>query len=439
MRFLFTAWPTPSHLFPLVPLAHALMGAGHEVRVASAPSLADAIRACGLTAVPLGDGSGTPTGPGKIAPADVSARFDDLAARLGLSGDELATWDVVRYFMLPPMWDFHPFGAAASDPHPEVDDLVEYTRVWRPDMVLWDPPFLAGSIAAKVNGVAHARLMWSQDYFPFAVRAMERAPGDWDPFVETVRPAAERHGVEVDEELLLGQFTVDAMPTGMRLPDATKAMPMRWVPFTGTTTIPDWLHAERSRPRVALSLGQSRRLVIKDDGWDPMADVLDMVGQLDVEVVATLDATQLANVPSVPDNVRVIDYMPLNVLLPTCDAIIHHGAIGTFGAAATFKVPQLIVDSHAQHLNPAFGDEWSAACRTMISKNAARYVPDRGAGFALDVQGAPEEARTRIKVVLEEPGIRDGVERVHAELMATPSPHDVVPELEEAARRGRTA
>ncbi|MEV1117608.1 nucleotide disphospho-sugar-binding domain-containing protein [Actinosynnema sp. NPDC049800] len=439
MRFLFTAWPTPSHLFPLVPLANALIGAGHEVRVASAPSLADAIRACGLTAVPLGDGSGTPTGPGKIASPELAARFDDLAARLGLSEDERATWDVFRYFMLPPMWDFHPFGASASDPHPEVDDLVEYTRVWRPDMILWDPTAIAGSIAARVNGVAHARLMWTQDYYPFAVRAMERSPGGWDPFTETVRPAAERHGLEVDEELLLGQFTVDAMPTAMRLPDATTTMPMRWVPFTGTTTVPDWLDAERSRPRVALSLGQSRRLVIVEDGWDPVANVLEVVGRLDVEVVATLNATQLAGVRAVPDNVRLIDYLPLNVLLPTCDAIIHHGAIGTFGAAATFKVPQLIIDSHAQHLIPAFGDEWSAAARTMISKNAARYVPDRGAGFTVDVHDAPEEATTRLKMVLEESDVRDGVERVYSELMAMPSPHDLVARLEEAARRGRTA
>lgn len=434
MRFLFTAWPTPSHLLPLVPLANALQSVGHEVCVASGPGLTDAINACGLTVVELGDGSATLTGPGKIAPPDYTEKFDRLTAALPMSTEERKIWDVFRYFMLPPMWDFHPLGASAADPHPVMDDLVEFTRRWQPDLVLWDPPFVAGSIAARLCGAAHARLMWTQDYFPFAVRMMERLPGlDWNPFVETVRPVAQRYGVEIDEEILLGQFTVDAMPTAMRLPDATTTVAMRWVPYTGRTTIPDWLHAEQSRPRIALSLGQSRRLVIEGT-WDPVADLLAMVADMDVEVVATLNDTQLAGVRTIPDNVRVIDYMPLNVLLPTCSGIIHHGAIGTFGAAATFKVPQLIIDSEEYHQNPVFGAEWSAAARTMISSNAARYIPSRKAGFTVDMQAAPDEAKSRLRQILDDPAIQDGVQQVHAELMATPSPHDLVSRLEELAR-----
>jgi glycosyltransferase len=420
-----------------VPLADALLGAGHEVCVASAPPLVDAINACGLTAVPLGDGSGTLTGPGKVAPRDFAEKFDELTGALPLSAEERRTWDVFRYFMLPPMWDFHPLGASPADPHPVVDDLVAFARHWRPDLILWDPPFVAGSIAARLTGAAHVRLMWTQDYFPFAVRMMERLPGvAWNPFVETVRPAARRHGVDVDEEILLGQATVDAMPTGMRLPDATTTIPMRWVPYTGSTVMPDWLYEDRSRPRIALSLGQSRRLVITEGAWDPVSDLLDLVSDVDAEVVATLNAAQLANVDKIPDNVRTVDYVPLNVLLPTCAGIIHHGAIGTFGAAATFRLPQLIVDSPDYHHIPAFGRAWTAAARTLISANAARYVPSRNAGFTVDMQNAPDESRARLRQILTDPALRDGVSRVHAELMATPSPHDVVPRLVDLARSG---
>ncbi|MEE3921336.1 hypothetical protein V2I01_33205 [Micromonospora sp. BRA006-A] len=54
MRVLFTTFAAKVHMYSQVPLAWALHTAGHEVRIASQPDLADDITHTGLTAVPVG-------------------------------------------------------------------------------------------------------------------------------------------------------------------------------------------------------------------------------------------------------------------------------------------------------------------------------------------------------------------------------------------------
>ncbi|HEU5422432.1 MAG TPA: hypothetical protein VFU72_02735, partial [Nitrolancea sp.] len=54
MRVLFTTQPGEGHFTPLVPLAQALLAAGHEVVVACAPSFCPVVAARGLRAVPMG-------------------------------------------------------------------------------------------------------------------------------------------------------------------------------------------------------------------------------------------------------------------------------------------------------------------------------------------------------------------------------------------------
>ncbi|MEH0420563.1 glycosyltransferase [Streptomyces sp. B21-083] len=44
-----------------------------------------------------------------------------------------------------------------------------------------------------------------------------------------------------------------------------------------------------------------------------------------------------------PPNVRAVDVVPLNELLPSCAAIIHHGVAGTLRTVMAQGVPQVIV------------------------------------------------------------------------------------------------
>ena len=434
MRVMIAVWPNPAHLYPVVPLARALQGAGHEVRIASHAQLAPATTAAGLTAVELGDPADPPMGPGRPQPREVTDRMLGLTEALDLPPGERDLWDVLYQFMLPSMWDFSPVGATAQDPHPVIDDAVRVARSWRPDLILWDPCFPAGGIAARASGATHARLLWGLDYFAWTMDRFAERPeiGD-NPLVETVRPGAERHGVDVDEDLVLGSFTVDPSPSGIRLATSARTVPVRWVPFTGAGPVADWLIEPPSRPRVVVSLGLSQRMFFAG-GWDHVPNLLTALGDLDVEVVATLDANQLAQVGELPANVRATDYVPLDQVLPTSSAIIHHGGVGTFSAACVFGVPQLVTDSDDDNgmiTVEADGKEWSMATKHIESSVTAALVAERGAGAVLDIKAlSVDEMRKRILDVLENPAAQDGADSLLDDLRATPAPNDAVRVLE---------
>lgn len=429
MRVLFVVWPGPAHLYPVVPLAWALQGAGHEVRVGSHPSMSGAMTSLGLAAVELGDAAVPVTGPGKAFPEGEWEKLERVDEVLGLEAPGSDPWEIFRRFLLPGVWDFLPPGVAAGGSRPGVDDLVAFTRGWRPDLVVWDPCWPAAAVAAAVCGAAHARLVYCQDYFAWSLdRYAEHDDlGVVDhPVAEVVGPVAEAYGVELSAELLYGQWTLDLMPAGLGLATTARRVPVRCV-FTPTqTVVPEWLLEPPGRPRVAMSLGLSQRQFIQG-GWDYVPGLMEAVAGLDIEVVATLNAVQLADLGSVPANVRVVDYLPLNQLLPTCAAVIHHGGVGTFAAAANHRVPQLVTDLDA----PVF-------MKYPVAPSTAAYLAGHGAGVSLDIAGSPEAMRKQLSLVLEDPSFNDGAERVYEDLLATPSPIDLVPVIERLTLQNRS-
>ncbi|MFE7425210.1 nucleotide disphospho-sugar-binding domain-containing protein [Streptomyces sp. NPDC057545] len=436
MRVLFTVWPNPSHLYPVVPLAWALRSAGHEVCVAAHPEISETIAATGLTAVPLGNPHDmpVPAGPGR-AYTDERAKVARVTDELDLDAADRELWDTFSQFMLPAMWDFHPYDAPPGEPRPAMDALVAFTRSWRPDLVLWDPCFPGAAVAARDCGSAHARLITAPDWWGWSVdrlaarTAAGAAPGD-DPLTRTLGPVAERYGQRLDDELIRGQWTVSTLSEAMSIPVSTPTVRVRWVPFSGQTVMPHWLHPAPERPRVGLSLGLSWRKYL-EGGWDHVPELLDAVSTLDIEVVATLNAKQLAGVTRLPDNVRTVDYLPLDQLVPTCSALIHHGGLATYSAAASLNVPQLITDTPEADVQAVQGDEGMGATKHAASPVSVRQVLARGAGLVLDIASPSSTAmRAQISRVLEEPSFREGAARLREEHLAMPSPHDTVPVLE---------
>ncbi|GGK26486.1 glycosyl transferase [Streptomyces camponoticapitis] len=421
MRVLFAVFPATAHLHPVTPLAWALQSAGHEVRIVSHPEMADTISAVGLTPVPLGETVDL------TAPApDIGPQLDRVTRALSLTTDT-HLWEILRRRVLPALAKYFPAGPAAAGHRDMLDDLVEFARGWQPDLVLWDPAFPPAPVAARVSGAAHARLMWGLDYFAWArqkfLERPERPGGEpvEDPQVAVVRPMLERYGLEFDEETLLGQWTVDPMPARLRLPLAVRSVPVRWVPFNGSAAVPDWLHEPPKRPRVCLSLGLTARERDKDSEV-AISDLLDMVSDLDVELVATLNSSQLASLSGVPDNVRTVDYLPLNQLLPSCSAIIHHGGYGTYAAAVAHRVPQLIT--------------WEEGGDAMVT---ARYVTERGAGLAMDREHFSVDGLKRQLVrILEEPSFQEGAAGLYADSLTAPGPQEIVPLLERLTARHRS-
>ncbi|MEC3976898.1 nucleotide disphospho-sugar-binding domain-containing protein [Amycolatopsis sp. H20-H5] len=450
MRVLFTIWPGGAHLHPMVSLAYALRGAGHEVVVATHPFYVDAIAAVGLTAVALGNPGNMPIpkGPGRPHRAG-REHLQSLNESLDLDVTDTYRWHVFSQFLMPAVWDFHPTGATAADARPGVDDLVEFAKFWEPDLVVWDACWPSGAIAAKACGAAHARLNLGPDLFGWSTELFagrNSRPGvelGADPLTDALTPLAERHGVEVDKELLLGQWTIDVSPKQMQIPVDTRTLFVRWVPFNGAAVLPDWLRARPERPRVALSLGMSNRAFFSPEAERQTKDLLEMVSELDVELVATLNDAQLSRLPEIPANVRTIDYVPLTDLLPSTSAIIHHGGIGSFSAAAAARVPQLITDTEGA--TGSFwveedGETWTMETGGHVSSPfTSAYVNEAGAGVTLNYQKlSVAEMRKSLLQVLTEPSYQEGAERIYRDLLLNPTPADVVPHLERLTAEHRT-
>ncbi|GHH51076.1 glycosyltransferase [Streptomyces candidus] len=416
MRIMFAIWPMAAHLYPGVPLAQALQSAGHEVCVASHPLLTPTVTAAGLTAVEIGT-------PDTMAPLSAAEDFmpdeEESNQLLAALVSDPADRPAAEMFTLL-LGAVRMYNTVRTDsPSPGVDDVVAFARNWRPDLIVWEQ-WPAAAVAARLCGAAHARLLCGPDYWAWG-RERSLASGAADPTAQIVAPIARRYGLEVDEELVLGQWTIDPTPAALRLPTTEpRVVSMRRVPAAGGAVLPRWLTETPQRPRVAVTLGTSGRALNYTDGH-LLADVLEAVGGLDAEVVATFDALQLEG-QKVPANTRTLDFVPLSALLGTCEAVVHHGGGGTFAAAVAQKVPQLIETS---------GELECAAY--------ADYVTGRSGGLALNhSRQSPREIRESIQRVLEEPLFRKGTDTLHAEWLAMPAPTELVPTMEKLTAQYRS-
>ncbi|MDG4766924.1 DUF1205 domain-containing protein [Solwaraspora sp. WMMD406] len=440
MRVALAIWPAPAHLFPVVPLAWALRAAGHEVCVISHPAIGEAVTAQGLPFTPMCDAGAMPPplGPGGVW-ATERADVGRITGMLNVPPQDIGTWITFSQFLLPSMWDFIPYRASADTPMPAMEGMVAFFREWRPDLVIWDPIMPGAAVAAQTVGARHARYTgpdyvgWSLDTFA-RLSSVPGAPPVDNPLIETVRPMAERYGVTVDRELLYGQWTINPMPPAINLPVQTRMLPVRWIPHVTQNAMPDWLYPV-PRPRVAVSLGISTRAYMAAD-WSHVSVLLDALADLDIDVVATLNDVQLVDVSRVPDNVRLVDYFPLDQLLPTCSLVIHHGGLATMVTAGSMRVPQLIVDFLDFEIGAqTSGEGTMLGSRYPLAPVTGGYVTGHGAGEVLDLSKPDVETiRAQVARVLADGAIRDGANRLYQDLALSPTPGEIVGMLERLVR-----
>ncbi|MBQ1080614.1 nucleotide disphospho-sugar-binding domain-containing protein [Nocardiopsis sp. B62] len=427
MRVLLITCASKTHLYSLVPLAWALRSAGHEVRVATGTDpnslLPEDVTATGLTSATMGE----PINLGSIAESaegESSGRAMDAdpwphsqgrssqADYPGQTPDEelgMLAW-VLRGF----------------SPESMLDELVDHCRSWRPDLVLWDYMMMyAGPLAARSCGAAHARVLYGVDAPAQLVSASASLRGGegLDPLRSSLREHMEGRGHAYADDTVFGHWSVSTMPPWTWHPSDRDYVSVRPIPFNGPSTVPDWLRGPAERRRVCLTLGLTAQEV--HSGGASLAEVFDAVSDIDAEIVATVREDDLAQVGSVPDNVRVAGFVPLSVLLPTCSAIIHHGGSGTVNSALEHSVPQLFVPS-------SFANQrwWAPVSHATgwTEQGAGAYVSD---SRHLDAA----ELRASLSRVLDDPSYADNAERLRRESARTPSPADVVPTLEKLTAR----
>ncbi|WP_019609404.1 nucleotide disphospho-sugar-binding domain-containing protein, partial [Nocardiopsis sp. CNS-639] len=230
-----------------------------------------------------------------------------------------------------------------------------------------------------------------------------------------------RHGVDFSETLVRGQATLDYLPAslGVPAPTGTHRLPIRYVPYNGRAVVPDWLRTPPTRPRVCLSLGTTATQRLGGYTVD-VATLLEGLADLDVEVVATLPAREQDKLGTVPGNARLVEYVPLHALTPTCAGMITHGGAGTVMSGLVHGVPQSAVPHH-MYDEPLL----------------ASLVAAQGSGVVVDpARVTPEAVRESTRRLLEDPSHTEAARRLRGEVDAMPSPADVARRLARAAGEG---
>ncbi|WFE36476.1 activator-dependent family glycosyltransferase [Micromonospora sp. WMMD975] len=413
MRVLFVTYAERTHFLAMAPLAWALRTAGHEVRFASQPAFVDEITQAGLTAVPVGryrdparaleltPGWQTAGRAGLPRPYDVAQRHPDDVS-----------WPYLRDEFARQVKDWHKYENV-----PMIPDLVAFARAWRPDLVIWEPTTYAGPIAAKACGARHGRVMFSLDIYGVTrdhyrrLRAQQPPHDRGDALAEWLDAYARHHGGEFTEDMITGEFTIDQFPRSLRMEADLTYLPMRYVPYGGPAVVPQWLRAAPRRPRVAITMG-----LVATERFDGYAvnlqDILDSLADLEIEVVATVAEAEQRRLARIPDNARLVPFVPLHALVPTCAAVIHHGGFGTLSTTALHAVPQLVLPLHFDE--PALAEG-------LARQGCAIHLPaERATGPAV------REALLRL---LGEPAFADGAHRMREQMRALPTPNEMARRL----------
>ncbi|MBU6533277.1 activator-dependent family glycosyltransferase [Streptomyces sp. NPDC057245] len=416
MKILFVSMPHPTHFHPMLPLAWALRAAGHEVRVAGPPDLTETATGSGMTAVPVGK-------PGwyrdDTYEPELYARLmgngaSDFLGTFDWAASDARSWSWEGLLGLEKVLVSALYAGINNDPL--LDELVAYARHWQPDLVVWEQLTVAGAVAAELLGVPHARFVYGLDFIGRAreafLRRHDEQPAEHreDPTREWLEETVRRFGGTWTERLRTGGFTIDTSLPSTRLDTTGPVESLRYIPYNGPSVVPDWLREPAGRRRVCLTLGLSNEI---ENTSTTVADIVAGLADLDVEVVATLHADDAAGLGRLPDNVRLVDFVPLHDLLPTCAAVVHHGGIGSRLTAVHHAVPQLVL-GHGYD--------------TMM---IARRQEELEAGLALPADSATADAvRDHVTRLLDEPRFAAGAAGMRDELLAQPSPADLVASLE---------
>jgi UDP:flavonoid glycosyltransferase YjiC (YdhE family) len=396
MRVLMTSWAWATHYTPLVPVMWALRAAGHDVRVASQPALTDVITHSGGVAVPVGP---------DLDHGEVRQRvMGDLALTAVPSapppGHSTAGWDPGAIARLRRV-----FGVFVAYAEAMADELGEFARDWRPDLIVYDPTTYAAPLIGAALSIPAVRHVHGVD---ITYQAREVA-------ADLLAPLAARWGVA--SPAILGEATIDPCPPSVQTPANVMRIPVRFVPYNGPAAMPDWLRAApaRCQHRICVTWGTSTtRLAGASTFLAPR--VIAAARELDAEIVVALAAHDVAALGDVPESVRVVESLPLHLLLPTCDAVVHQGGNGTLLTAALYGVPQLIL--------PQLPDQRFHTDRLLATGAAAALRGD---------EATPEAIRGGIEDLLNKPDYQLSVGRIRKEMLAMPAPAAVVPELEALA------
>jgi UDP:flavonoid glycosyltransferase YjiC (YdhE family) len=305
MKVLILAGPSYGLLFPLVPMAWALRGAGHEILVATPENAQPAVTAIGLPAAAA------------APPLEINTIMmtDRAGAPLALPGDEAGRIAHIGAG----------FGKLAAV---TVGPLTDLARDWQPDLIVGAAPLHAAGLAARRLGVPWVR---------YAVD-MGNPPALDEGAAAELAPELAADGLD---GLPAPEVFLDSCPPSARRADAPPAQAVRYVPYNSPGPVEPALFAQRDRPRVLLTLG-SRIAPGKPGGVETLGRLAAALAGLGADIVVAATEQASAALGPLPAGVRA-GWAPLDVLIPQCDLVVHHAGGNTMLAALAAGRPQVLL------------------------------------------------------------------------------------------------
>jgi len=371
MRILFSIRPYFGHLHPHVPLASALVRRGHSVMFATAAS---------------------------FRPTVLEAGFECKAAGLHPRDP------------LPPEHEGKPY-ARDYGIYPvkvKCQDLLKLATDGCPDVIIRDPTDVAAVVAAEVLRIPCVTLGFSEFIPPSSWgillgSALDEVRSCWnlsgDPSWARMHPS--------------GYFNL--VPNAFRDNSAVIPLERSLRPVCKQALEPPatvgWLEQLPVCPTVHITLGTAYNANVH-----LMVNLVDWLSRLPISVVCTtgpdVDLRAFDFIAG-RGNVFVASYVPLELVLPHCDAVVTAGGFNTVMGALQSGLPMLVL--------PLGSDQ----------PRNARIVASLGAG--VNIEAAQADRDTVVNIVqdlLVQPSYRVIASRLQERIERMPGPEEAVIYLE---------
>lgn len=375
MRMLFLAAGSPATVFALAPLATAARNAGHDVVVAATEDMTPVVAGVGLPSV-----------------AVTSKTMRDFMFTDREGGALALPEDAVERMR----FGGHGFGRLAADC---LDALLDLGRDWRPDLVVGGALAFGAALAAARLSIPYVGHAW-----------------DMGEPVEMERGAAVELRPELDRLGLNGipepDLWVEICPPSVAAPEARAGRTMRFVPYGRQQPLRQWMYLPAPRRRVCVTAGSR---VSKDHDFAYLEQLVDNVSGPDLEVVIAAPEDIAALLNEKRPDVRA-GWLPLDVVLRTCDLLVHAGGGQTSLTAMHAGVPQLIVPNMPKLVAPS----------TRLAEFGAAITLAPG-------EDTPEAVAEAGRKVLDTPTYGQRSRELAAEMATLPGPAELLPYVERLA------
>jgi UDP:flavonoid glycosyltransferase YjiC (YdhE family) len=389
VRVLVTTQPASGHLHPLVPLAQALVTAGHEVTFACSPSFCPAVEASGFPAIPAG--------------------LDWLESAFGEAFPEIGQVAATQGKAAALNWVNEEVFAGVTAKR-IVPDLLALARDWRPDVIVRDLYEFGGYIAAEALAIPHATV---------EVGAFRGAFWRDEGVAQQLDQQRMAHGLAPDPILARLYHFLHLSFVPPRYQDPAAPLPatahaLRWVLFdrSGDEQLPDWVVHLSEDPVVYVTLG-----TVGNQRPEIFAAIIAGLRDEPLQLIVTVGRNQNpTDFGPEPQNVHIERYIPQSLLLPHCDLVVSHAGFNSVLAAIAHGLPQVAI--------PLSADQ----------PDHARRCAMLGVGRVIEYDAlSPETVRRAVLTVLADPTYRENAVRLRDEIAALPGPEHGVALLERLA------